>query len=238
MTKNIKFNPVTELAALTVPAPKPAENYIPSWFKKMKPFNTESPQFNYDRGSVNVTAKKCMPFSDSFSMGYIQETWMDIWIEKEGDQFRFCYPADPKIMSARLLESTNSIFPKIDGFMPNQFTWHPPWWPELPPGYSCILTHPLNQDDLPFRTFTGILDTDSFTICAPASNIPFMLNENFSGMIKKGTPMYQIIPFKRENWESSIGNYDHKKQTTIVKRTKQYFWDGYKKLYWKKKQFK
>lgn len=234
MTKKIVFNPTSKLAELAVAAPKPAKNYIPGWFQKMKPFSTQRPTFCLQNGSANVTVKKCMPFSDSFEMGYIQETWMDIWIEKKENIINFYYPSGPKIMSSRELDHG---FPQIDGYVYSSYTWHPPWWIELPRGYSCIITHPLNHDDLPFHTLTGIVDCDTHQTIGPVSNLPFMLKEGFSGMIKKGTPMYQIIPFKRDDWQSCFNEYNEEKQTTLVSKIRCHFWDGYKKLHWKKKQF-
>jgi hypothetical protein len=237
MTKKITFNPISQLASLTVPPPKPAASYLPSWYKHISPFHTKYPEFCITTGRVNKTVKKCMPFFDSFQMGYIQETWQDIWIEKKDGETLFSHPTAPKIMTARH-RNTSQGFPHVQGFLPNHFVWHPPWWLELPAGYSCIFTHPLNHDELPFRTFTGIVDCDSYNRCEPQSNIPFMLNQNFTGMIKKGTPMYQMIPFKRDSWESNINPYNEDQQISILGKVRQHFWDGYKKLHWKKKEFK
>lgn len=237
MTKIIKFNPVNETAEISVPRPKPASSYMPDWYKKAGPFFTKKPEFDIESGKPNLTFKKCMPFLDSLSMGYIQETWTDIWIEKKDDQNFFYYPSGPRIISERILPDSDT-FPKMEGYMPFHYTWHPPWFPELPIGYSCIITHPFNHVDLPYFTFTGIVDADGFKYSEPGSNIPFVLKNNFEGMIKKGTPMYQIIPFKRESWISESNNYNEKEQLKITQRVKQYMWGGYKNLFWNKKDFK
>jgi hypothetical protein len=236
MTKKIKFNPIIDLVELSVPCPKPAENYFPDWFKNAMPFFTKKPEFDVNTGRPNTTFKMCMPFTDSFSMGYIQETWTDIWIEKKDDGTYFYFPAGPKIMSERS-STASSLMPAAEGFLSNHYTWHPPWMPELPAGYSCILTHPFNHYDLPFQTFTGVIDSDGFYSSEQQSNIPFLLKDNFTGLIKKGTPMYQIIPFKRENWESAENKYDLKKQLSVTQRVRQHLWGGYKKLFWNKKNF-
>jgi hypothetical protein len=170
-------------------------------------------------------------------MGYIQETWQDIWIDTKDGQTTFYHPTHPAIMSSRDMKASEN-FPPMEGYLPNHFIWLPCWWPELPAGYSCIFTHPFNHDELPFHTFTAVVDCDSFKMCYHGSAMPFVLKENFSGMIKKGTPMYQMIPFKRESWESEINPYDGDKLITLVNKVKQHFWDGYKKLHWTKKDFK
>lgn len=236
MTKKIKFNPIIDLVELSVPSPKPAENYLPEWFKRATPFFTKKPEFDVVTGRPNTTVKMCMPFSDSLSMGYIQETWTDIWIEKKDSDTYFYFPAGPKIMSERGPQSS-AIMPISEGFLPNHYSWHPSWMPELPPGYSCILTHPFNHYDLPFQTFTGIMDSDEFFTSEQQSNIPFLLKENFSGLIKKGTPMYQIIPFKREDWTSEENEFNFNRQLSMTQKVRQHLWGGYKKLFWKKKTF-
>jgi hypothetical protein len=140
-------------------------------------------------------------------------------------------------MSERSLNAS-SLIPEAEGFLPQHYTWHPAWMPELPAGYSCLITHPFNRNELPFQIFTGIVDSDTFFTSEQMSNIPFLLKENFSGLIKKGTPMYQIIPFKRESWESKDNKHDPKRQLSMTQKVRQFMWGGYKKLHWKQKEFK
>lgn len=234
MSNEIVFNPTSDLAQLTVTRPKPAEEYLPEWFKRAPAFDTGKPQFNPDTGSPNQTLKLCMPFFDSLSMGYIQETWCDIYFERKNGETFYYYPVGPKIMSNR----HNTTYPHIKGFEPMHYLWHGPYAPELPAGYSVIITHPFNRYDLPFLTLTGIIDADTCTQAHPESNLPFLLRDDFEGMIKKGTPMFQMIPFKRDDWKSSQGIYDNNAQTKTVAMIRQYFWNGYKKLFWKKKQYR
>lgn len=236
MTQHVKFNPVDDLTEITVPHPKPAAEYIPDWLQNATPFFTKTPQFSVDTGKPNTTFKMCMPFTDSFNMGYIQETWTDIWIEKNENGTYFYFPAGPKIMSERSAMAS-SMLPQIPGFCTNHYTWHPTWLPELPAGYSSIITHPFNRSDLPFQVFTGVIDSDTFYTSERESNIPFLLRDNFTGLIKKGTPMYQIIPFKRESWKSSANKHDHKRQLSMTQKVRQFAMGGYKKLHWKKKDF-
>ena len=105
MTKEIKFNPVDKLSEHTVPPPKSAIEYLPEWYKKATPFFSKKPEFDMAIGKPNATFKHCMPFLDSFSMGYIQETWCDIWIEKKDDDTLFYYAAGPTLMSCLLYTS-------------------------------------------------------------------------------------------------------------------------------------
>jgi hypothetical protein len=43
-----------------------------------------------------------------------------------------------------------------------------------------------------------------------SGNIPFFIKEGFSGVIPKGTPIAQVIPFKRESWTSKCLASDRK----------------------------
>jgi hypothetical protein len=74
-----------------------------------------------------------------------------------------------------------------------------------PNGYSLLAVHPLNRIELPFHTLSGVIDTDNFNT---PINFPFYIKKNFEGIIKTGTPLVQLIPFKRENWNIKEGQYD------------------------------
>jgi hypothetical protein len=119
-----------------------------------------------------------------------------------------------------------------------EFVWHPGWIPELPKGYSALITHPINRVDLPFYTLSGVVEHDTYLQAMPGSNLPLLLKKDFSGIIPIGTPMYQIIPFKRDSWESSLNEYDKYAQGKITNPIESYPSGGYKKLHWIKKNFR
>lgn len=234
----IEFNPVSKLSELTVPCPKPAKEYIPEWYKNIKAFHTEKPEFN-DLGRSNRTVKMCVPFYDSFSSGYIQESWQDISIElnaKDDGTYNlsYHYPTDPPIMSLRQNSSQINI---DNSYYPLDLVWHPQWTPKLPKGYSALIISPLNRHDLPFYTLSGIVDFDSHFQSESGSNLPFLLKSNFTGIIKKGTPLYQIIPFKRERWNSIKNIFNEEENIKEVQKMRQYFWGAYKKIHWSKKEY-
>lgn len=62
---------------------------------------------------------------------------------------------------------------------------------------------------------------------------------NFEGMIPAGTPMAQIIPFKRDSWEMSIGKQqDLLEQNKITTKLRTKFFDSYKTQYRQLKEYK
>ena len=72
---------------------------------------------------------------------------------------------------------------------------------KTPKGYSVLFCHPLNRFELPFQTFSGVVETDEYN---QGTHFPFYIKKLNVGeiiIIKKGTPIVQIIPFKRENWK-------------------------------------
>ncbi len=73
------------------------------------------------------------------------------------------------------------------------------WTIELPPGYSLLVTHPINRDDLPFTTLTGLVDADLY--CEAFVHFPARWRDpEFNGTLAKGTPVAQCLPIKREIW--------------------------------------
>jgi hypothetical protein len=73
------------------------------------------------------------------------------------------------------------------------------WTIELPPGYSLLVTHPINRADLPFVTLTGLVDADRYG--DNFINFPARWRDpNFQGVLPKGTPLAQCLPIKREEW--------------------------------------
>jgi hypothetical protein len=79
------------------------------------------------------------------------------------------------------------------------------------------------------------VDTDTYN---GGINFPFVLNDpTFEGLIPAGTPMVQVIPFKRDSWKSTIDlSTDSIMKSERLLATK--FYDRYKKLFWSKKEYK
>ena len=59
---------------------------------------------------------------------------------------------------------------------------------------------------------------------------------NFRGLIPAGTPLAQVIPFKRDIWKSYVG-YDKKEIYKQERQLYSVFFDAYKKMFWDKKQY-
>ena len=183
--KKIKFH--SERPDLDIPRPLPTSRVVPSWYRKMNPSEQHI-----------ETVKKCVPVLDALTAGYVIPLHSDvIW-----DPERKVFLSQSKLMvnsdHHKLQTSDVYIAPEFDS-QPHK--WINTWHIKTPPGYSTLFVHPLNRMDLPFHTFTGIVDTDRHPIVV---NFPFVIRKDFSGTIPAGTPIIQAIPFKRDDWEMEV----------------------------------
>jgi hypothetical protein len=229
--KKIDFYPTSKDAELFVPAPKPALSYLPDWYKKIR-ITDGKPVFK-DGEIKNMTVKSCMPYFDALVAGYIQETWCDIHISFSQGNLEFNYSHGPEIISFREKVSTKIS----DRFMPFEFVWAMPWMPKLENGYSSLIVSPINNFSLPFVNTGGVIDSDLF-YQSNSAMYPFYIYKDFSGIIPCGTPMYQIIPIKRESWNSSAKNFNENNSAKSVYQIKKIFYGGYKKFFHKNKIYK
>lgn len=236
----IKWNPTEEgLATLNI-APIPAKQALPQWYVNMSNKGDEtksSPCIINGEFAFNTTLKRCQPFADALTFGYVQLAWQDIFIQQDEDNnIDFGFPVEPSICKIR--ESQNTNYPINPAFNPIEFSWMPKYYPELPNGYSCLITHPINRYDLPFITLSGVVDSDDYVISHSFANLPFYVRKGFTGIIPAGTPLWQIIPFKRDPWVSSVNLFDKDFYVTQTNRVKRHLLNAYRKEHWKKKSFK
>jgi len=186
-----------------LPPPLPAVQGLPDWFKAM-------PQkaFNVVLQNEQMTVKKCPPFIDAMTTGFLMRLAADLkvengafsWDREVPPSALNCYPRSPidfhdntQVAGTPLFDEDRFII-KFNNF----------WTIELPPGYSLLVTHPINRHDLPFVTLTGLVDADRYRdnfIHFPAR----WRDPDFSGVLPKGTPVAQCLPLKRENWAAQFG---------------------------------
>ena len=214
--------------------PKLASEFIPEWYKKTQSymFGEKKPGEN---GTTTATIKKCMPVFDAIVSGYIICTYVDIYIDKISQVIQNGTKITTENISRYRSSSGEPItfhpivqaplYPNADKhFSVPKF--ENPWIIKTPPGYSSLFTQPFHRE-LPFKIMEGIVDTD---IYQESVHFPFLLNDpNFEGLIPAGTPIAQVIPFKRDSWTMKIG--DEKDFQNIKKNGNpigKVFFDAYK----------
>jgi hypothetical protein len=233
---DITFVARNEFILKSSEAPQPAKDFIPKWYKDIPPFHSKTPHFDNNFGNNNSTMKQCMPFFDSFNMGYIMVTPCDIVVEKNhiGDNVKVSANNMFDIIGERGPSKKHSM-PIPDTFYDFEWTWQTHFEAQTPKGYSCLYTHPLNRPDLPWYTLSGVMDTDHWWI---TGNHPFFIKKGFEGIIPMGTPMMQVIPFKREDWkQTKPRSMDPMEHDIIQSKVRRHSSMGYKKEMWTRKIF-
>lgn len=230
-----KQNLVIEFAteAKAHPIPRPAKLSIPTWYKNQTLFlDTNNVMKAAD--PIQHTMKRCVPFLDSFTSGYLVELWCDVLVKKDSNgKANFIYRVEKAPFEERIVSTTLDL-PVPAGHSFRRFAWQTPYYTQVPKGYSILITHPLNRFDLPFTTLSAIVDADEVMY---AGSVPFFLRDDFEGLIEKGTPLYQVLPFKRENWDSKENNTLIEKGQLNLKSSFAVLFGWYKRTVWKKKEY-
>lgn len=207
--------------------PQPAKLFIPEWYKQTPP--------TLDNSKMNKTFKKCVPFLDALTTGYMVELWSDVEVSTRADGAKIFQWPNTLVEVIEEREMASSInLPVPTGHSYQRLVWKSPFYIETPIGYSCLITHPLNRYDLPFTTLSAVVDTDDVMF---NGRIPFFINNDFEGIIKKGTPIFQILPFKRENWKSQINNKIIENGLINNKKSLLSISGWYKQNVWKRKNY-
>jgi hypothetical protein len=212
----IKFRCPPELVDI-LPRPIPAVRGLPDWFKAM-PQTAFSTMLKVDQ----MTIKKCPPVIDAMTAGYLMPLVSDLQIKGGVLSWDRDVPAGvlTRFMRAPIdFHDNNQVvgtpFFDEDRFL-IKFTNF--WTFELPPGYSLLITHPFNREDLPFTTLTGLVDADRYT--ASFVHFPAQWNDfDFTGVLPAGTPVAQCVPVKRDCWEASFGAIEGEAVTHQIEAT-------------------
>jgi hypothetical protein len=189
-----------------LPRPQLARGQLPDWLRQMP-----ATWFSELHGREVRTVKHCPPFIDAMSFGFLVSLPCDVHVD--GRRFNWDwsipapktrnYPRAPlsfhdgsQLVQSPLWKAGRSAI-KFNSF----------WTIELEPGWSLIATHPFNRFDLPFRSLTGLVDADRFH--DGGINFPAIWeDDDFHGVVQRGTPVVQCFPVSRENLDLSFASFD------------------------------
>jgi hypothetical protein len=217
MSKNINFRARSKTEFDVQIKPYPAVRQLPNWFLDMEPYDAPHSKYPSDgklhfRGRVaNTTFKRCVPLLDGMSAGYIIPLWADVMVEQENN-FPLIYWKTASDIFQQHGKSSKEIVPPT-GYSNIVYKYANCWIPQTPKGYSCLITSPLGYQDLPFKAIPAIVDTDRSTL---ELAFPVWVKEGFEGIVKKSTPMIQIIPFKRDDWNSTFDYYEDGEYHNVI----------------------
>ena len=232
---------INDRLAHGIKQPTPASKARPSWWKQIQPYH---PDVKHDRfvEAGSGTIRTCPAITDIQDFGYMMYLPFDIYVNAtDKDHLKVEIPP-------RLLDNgdgskyVSSHFAwQVDGlkigeeFHPQHLKINPVFGVSTSKGYSAWMTHPVNRTDLPFRTMDSLVDTDTYTAFW---TVIIFIKIGFKGVIEAGTPMLQVMPFKRDPvFNSTVVPKDENKFSRNWNGIKVKFYRTYKNFFWERKRF-
>ena len=182
---------------LDIALPQPAEIFIPDWFKKIPPFESEELTSILRR----ATSKSCPSFVDTFKEGYVIPAPCDIWLKVLDDGSWEWRTASP-LMTCEIHNDNQMV-----DYMPKSskvrkvfklilpFTIHTSkniWMKQVPMLWNY------NTD---FHIAYGQFNTNK----VHQVNLQILYTSKKNEIIiKQGTPLAQYVPFRKEKFDIKI----------------------------------
>ena len=195
--RSIRFIPSPDLlnSGDELIPPVPARSLIPDWYRESEVTFEMAPGEKPSSG-----LKTCVPFLDTFLSGYYILLQNDVLVDNSSGHTVITWRGSVPIIRERSMQQ-GRLIPRPAGHEPNHLAWNGVWGVRLPKGFSATFCHPLNRAELPFTTLAGVIDADN---AHAWGNLPFFVRSGFSGVIPKGTPIVQVLPFRRDSWSSTV----------------------------------
>ena len=188
--------------------------------------------------------KACIPLRDAMCSGYIIPLWTDIHAKQPlGENVHFSTPAETKYGIGWHTDQQIKGSPQKAKSPINPWKLLNPWTIKTPKGYSCLITHPINQSDDTIEFVTAVVDTDVFDA---KINFPFLWKrpynkEPFSEIIPAGSSTVQVIPFKREEYKMEVrgaNDFDNSLWHQTLKKLDLSYNGKYRKWFWQRKSYR
>ena len=219
--------------------PRPAKFFLPDWYKSMEsylksPENPNGNKIGVRHRVSNASAKKCVPMLDAMTAGYMVTLWADVVVEivKGSPQINWRVQKNVFVPHGK---SSERVTPPV-GYSNWVFKYLNWFKVRTPKGYSIQILPPLNHHPLPFHAIPAVIDSDKSMM---SNEMPMWLADGFEGIIEKGTPLAQIIPFKRENWNLDVTQMPYEKH--IVEEDRGVYStirNNYRRNIWSRKSYK
>lgn len=219
----IKFYCVDTLKG-DAPEPISACEEMPSWFKNTENITKSKCPFaflpNLDvKAKVNI--KNCPAMFDYLSTGYVIRAWDNFIVRNiDGKLYvnweKYIVHAEP----SREVFTTHYTKDQMSGMCgkdePLYGGFHKmltPWFVKTPPGVSLYITNPSQYRDKRFTSVDGVIHPEEKPITLQwffewNKELPLNVSEEYfdvkTQVIKKGTPLFVVIPFKRDTYKSKV----------------------------------
>jgi hypothetical protein len=206
---------------------------VPEWYKKMETSFAEKKTESHEVRQ-SQTIKRCMPVLDAITAGYILKLHTDLFVKYTDGVVSFEWANDTQdtvafhpayqLVNYRELDLPNGA-PKLRN----------PWGIKTPKGYSCLFIPPTHRPACGIRILEGYVDTDLYT---NSVQLPFLVDDGFTGTIPAGTPIAQVIPFKRDVFRIEFGEVKERIENDGVSRLLRSTWiNGYRHKFRANKEY-
>lgn len=180
----------TEIAEYYPPV---AGHVLPDWYRKARAFRKER-RFPKLRLREDAAIKACPGIQDYMGLGYTLSMWTDLLITATEEGFGF---------------DTDMAAGLITTFKPHHWEGCPrggsdhghvlkinmPWKIRTPSGWSVLIVEPWYHKETRWSVFPGMVDSDILGTITFVAAWHLPLGE--TTLIRAGTPMLHIIPFRR-----------------------------------------
>ena len=171
-----------------IPEPKPANKVLPDWYKKL--------EGKLGKGLGQSTVKRCMPFLDAMTSGWIlplaAET--EVKYEPERGEAEFSWEFSKSTISSHAPAQIGGEDHPHAG--KGILKFHNYWGVKVPDGYSVLFLPPMNRVEPLFEVFSGMVDCDNYFNFI---NFPFIwTGGQYHDILDRGHPLIQAIPIKRD----------------------------------------
>lgn len=176
--------------------PRPAKEIMPDWWKKLPAVDTSalSPHNN------GQTVKRCMPFLDAMTLGYILPLAATVRIEvsENGQRLDAGWDFDRPMLTfhGKQQVAGHHQLPRP----PAKF--HNYWNIRTPKGWSCLFVPLINRENAMFEIAAGVVDTDTYHSLIHFPFFPTAPDGRYT--LERNLPMVQVIPFKRAEGRAVI----------------------------------
>lgn len=201
--------PTLEFSTISTPLLRPvlAKDYVPDWWKRSKGTECKG-------GALSDTLRMCPAMDDLLKIGWYYVINYDVEIQcndheygpnrsrkwKSVTPYQYNNSASHPHIQQTWDQCNHSHHRKTT----DSFKFVSDWGVKTPIGYSCLYIDPFLHNNENFTLWPGVIDTDKFSSNTDNAPMIFLPKIDKSFIIKKGTPVAQLIPFKREEWVGSF----------------------------------
>ena len=207
------------------PSPGPAIKFLPEWLRRMPNLAVST-----DGTRESQTVKKCPPFLEAVTMGYLIPLTYDVELTCSASG-EVDYRSNGPAIDARFpIDVRGTPFDRMI-----VLRFHNPWRLKTPPGYSTLVLPMLGRYELPMTVVPGLIDTDTDD---GEVFVPMIVGMRPGQRLTlaRGTALAQVVPVSRGPWRHECGTYDEdRREAAEVEFEKDPH--HYKNAHWAKKSY-